>query len=79
VLPLIICLLALCLIGGAGFYYYEKKYAPNKTQASLKDYFGVEGDQVAIYVNDEYGQYGADQQPVNDGDAFRLAYEISTY
>ncbi|MDY6306114.1 MAG: glycosyl hydrolase family 18 protein [Oribacterium sp.] len=53
VLPLIICLLALCLIGGAGFYYYEKKYAPNKTQASLKDYFGVEGDQVAIYVNDE--------------------------
>lgn len=33
----------------------------------------------AIYVNDEYGQYGADQQPVSDGDAFRLAYEISTY
>jgi len=33
----------------------------------------------AIYVNDEYGQYGADQQPVNDGDVFRLAYEISTY
>ena len=29
----------------------------------------------AIYVNDEYGQYGADSQPVTDGDAFKLAYE----
>ena len=29
----------------------------------------------AIYVNGEYGSYGADQQPVNDGDTFRFAYE----
>ncbi len=29
----------------------------------------------AIYVNGEYGQYGADQQPVNDGDAFRFSLE----
>ncbi|MBP3869805.1 MAG: DUF4430 domain-containing protein [Faecalicoccus sp.] len=29
----------------------------------------------AIYVNGEYGQYGASEQPVNDSDAFKLAYE----
>ncbi len=29
----------------------------------------------AIYVNGEYGQYGADQQPVNDGDSFALKLE----
>ena len=28
----------------------------------------------AIFVNDEYGQHGMDEQPVNDGDAFRLEY-----
>ena len=28
----------------------------------------------AIYVNNEYGQYGADTQPVEDGDEFRLEY-----
>ncbi len=30
----------------------------------------------SIYVNDEYGQYGADTQPVADGDSFKLAYEV---
>lgn len=29
----------------------------------------------AIYVNGEYGQYGASEQPVKDGDRFTLAYE----
>ena len=29
-----------------------------------------------IYVNGEYGMYGADMQPVADGDVFTLAYEI---
>lgn len=29
----------------------------------------------AIYVNGEYGQYGADSQPVNDKDAFALKLE----
>lgn len=29
----------------------------------------------AIYVNGEYGMYGADSQPVGDGDVFTLAYE----
>jgi hypothetical protein len=30
----------------------------------------------SIYVNGEYGQYGADQQPVADGDTYRFAYEV---
>lgn len=29
----------------------------------------------AIYVNGEYSQYGADSQPVNDGDAYALKLE----
>ena len=29
----------------------------------------------AIYVNGEYGQYGAGSQPVSDGDVFKLVYE----
>ncbi len=33
----------------------------------------------AIYVNGEYGQYGADQQPVADGDTFTFAYEESAW
>lgn len=28
----------------------------------------------SIYVNDELGNYGVDQQPVTDGDIFRLEY-----
>lgn len=28
-----------------------------------------------IYVNGEFGQYGADTQPVNDGDSFALRLE----
>ena len=30
----------------------------------------------AIYVNDEYGMYGVDSQPVADGDSFALIYTI---
>lgn len=37
--------------------------------------FSQNGAYWAIYVNGEYGQYSADQQPVEDGDAFRLVYE----
>ncbi len=29
----------------------------------------------ALYVNGEYGQYGADAQPVADGDTYTWAYE----
>ena len=37
--------------------------------------FNTDGAYWAIYVNDEYGNYGADQQPVSDGDAFKFVYE----
>ena len=29
----------------------------------------------AIYVNDEYGMYSLDTQPVTDGDSYALVYE----
>ena len=28
----------------------------------------------ALYVNGEYGMFGADKQPVNDGDVFGIVY-----
>ncbi len=37
--------------------------------------FNTDGSYWAIYVNGNYGDYGADQQPVTDGDTFRFAYE----
>lgn len=40
--------------------------------------YNTDGAYWSIYVNDEYGQYSADLQPVADGDVFRLAYEVST-
>ena len=38
--------------------------------------YDANGAYWSIYVNGEYGQYGADAQPVADGDAFSLVYEI---
>lgn len=42
----------------------------------LKADYDTDGAYWSIYVNGEYGQFGADQQPVNDGDAFKFAYEV---
>ena len=39
--------------------------------------YSVDAAYWAIYVNGEYGNYGADQQPVNDGDTFKFVYEKS--
>ncbi len=41
----------------------------------LKADYETDGAYWAIYVNGEYGSYGADSQPVADGDTFRFAYE----
>ncbi len=38
--------------------------------------YNADGAYWSIYVNDEYGQYGADSQPVSDGDSFRFVYEV---
>ncbi len=37
--------------------------------------YTLDGAYWSIYVNDEYANFGADQQPVNDGDTFALKYE----
>ncbi|SFT34982.1 protein of unknown function [Lachnospiraceae bacterium XBD2001] len=37
--------------------------------------YDTNGAYWSIYVNGDYGQYGADQQPVNDGDVFGFRYE----
>ncbi len=38
--------------------------------------YDADGAYWAIYVNDEYGSYGVDSQPVTDGDSFALVYEV---
>ena len=40
----------------------------------MSDY-AEDGAYWAIYVNGAYGEYGADSQPVADGDAFSFIYE----
>lgn len=36
----------------------------------------TDGAYWSIYVNGEYGQYGADSQPVTDGDEYSFVYEV---
>ncbi len=38
--------------------------------------YEADGAYWAIYVNDEYGMFSLDQQPIADGDNFKLAYEV---
>lgn len=38
--------------------------------------YNTSGAYWAFYVNDEYCNYGPDQQPVADGDTFKIQYEI---
>lgn len=38
--------------------------------------YATDGAYWSIYVNGEYGQYGADSQPVADGDTYTLQYEV---
>ncbi|MBR4445115.1 MAG: DUF4430 domain-containing protein, partial [Solobacterium sp.] len=37
--------------------------------------YDKDGAYWAIYVNGEYGSYGADQQPVTDKDTYSFVYE----
>ena len=39
--------------------------------------FNTDGAYWAIYVNGDYGMYGADQQPVTNGDHYSFVYERS--
>lgn len=38
--------------------------------------YETDGAYWAIYVNGDYGQYGADSQPVADGDTYTFKYEV---
>jgi len=58
---------------------YESEYGFTITTIN-----GVEADFTknnaywSFYVNDEYCNYGISEQPVEDGDAFKIAYEVYT-
>ena len=65
---------------GSGFSYSgtESEYGimveyVNDERAS----FTEDGAYWALYVNGEYGQYGADAQPVTDGDKYAWVYELA--
>lgn len=38
--------------------------------------YNTNGAYWSFYVNDEYCNYGIDQQPVNDGDTFKIVYTV---
>lgn len=40
--------------------------------------YSVDSSYWSFYVNDTYCNYGIDSQPVNDGDAFKIVYEVYT-
>lgn len=46
-------MLFLILSFTGAFYVYQDKFAPSKKQADLEAYFGVSGDDVAVYLNEE--------------------------
>ena len=65
---------------GSGFSYSgtDSEYGimveyVNEERAS----FTEDGAYWALYVNGEYGQYGADAQPVTDGDKYAWVYELA--
>ena len=40
--------------------------------------FNVDSSYWSFYVNEEYCNYGISEQPVEDGDAFKIVYEVYT-
>lgn len=41
--------------------------------------YDTDGAYWSIYVNGEYGSYGADSQPVADKDSYQFVYEVYSY
>lgn len=39
--------------------------------------YATDGAYWSLYVNDDYGQYGADSQPVTNGDKYTWKYELA--
>ena len=65
---------------GSGFSYS----GTDSEYGSMVEYVNEEradyvedGAYWALYVNGEYGQYGADAQPVTDGDTYTWTYELA--
>ena len=66
-------------LGDKGFTYdgTDSEYGImiSSVNGLMADY-ATDGAYWAIYVNGEYGQYGADSQPVADGDTYTFKYEV---
>lgn len=62
---------------GLTFSGTESEYGlmTNEVNGEIAD-FNVNGAYWSFYVNGEYCNYGIDTQPVEDGDAFKIAYTI---
>lgn len=61
-------------IAETGDFSYEESAGLITTVNDERADFNKDNAYWAIFVNDEYGQYGMNEQPVSDGDAFRLEY-----
>ncbi len=55
----------------------EYGYYINAVNGEVADY-DVDSSYWSLYVNDEYGQYGVETQPIEDGDTYTLAHEFMT-
>ena len=51
-IPVIAVIILLLTISVTGLYFYDKKFAPSREPADKIEYFGVSGDDVAIFLND---------------------------
>ena len=62
---------------GLTFDGYESEYGYSVTaiNGEVAD-FNVDASYWSFYVNDGYCNYGISAQPVEDGDAFRIVYEV---
>lgn len=53
---LTVVLTILFLVGAAAGFWMYRRYTPSKAQADLGQWFGVEGDQVAVVLNNELAE-----------------------
>ena len=67
-------------LGDQGFSYEgtESEYGLMvETINGEQAVYATDGAYWSIYVNGEYGMYGADSQPVTDGDKYTWKYELA--
>ena len=51
-LPVMAVIVLLLVISVAGLFLYDRTYAPSREMADKTEYFGVSGDDVALFLND---------------------------